>query len=546
MSTMDIMLELTSAELTLPFSNDMFSTTIILETQGKYMPTLNKKKDKKDKKAHMQELNSVDRKKKQHPFLWIFSVSILVLIVVTFIGAPLIRGLGNSRSDLVFGKYADTEIIYTYGNYFARQLDLMQNQFKSNGNDNPQYELYQVWKGAFDRTVFHTAILYNAKISGLYVSDRRIDKALTQYGPYMDNGKFSAAIYNATSSADKNSNRQLYREELIQQQFIQDNTERLRPSAELKFIKGMSTNERNFRYVAFPISDYPLEEVSKYGRENESLFRKISISRISLKDNKKEAEAILKQIQDNPAIFEEEAQNYSTDLYADKGGDMGQVNYYSLAGDISNSSDSDAIFTLGEGKISSLIKTPYGYSIYRCNKVSENPDLTSDTELKNILDYMMTSEKGLIEDYFVAKGEEFKTSASKDGFTEAASSLGISYYSTDFFPINYGNSYFLKQVKALDESKYFDTAASDERFLTALFSLKGKDLTEPSIVGNAVLVAQMISEQKMSEEELSYLDSFYPYLISQIQQNELSTVFLKSDLFTNNFMSVFTQRILQN
>ena len=51
---------------------------------------------------------------------------------------------------------------------------------------------------------------------------------------------------------------------------------------------------------------------------------------------------------------------------------------------------------------------------------------------------------------------------------------------------------------------------------------------------------------KMSDDELSYLDSFYPYLISQIQQNELSTVFMKSDLFTNNFMSVFTQRILKN
>ena len=124
--------------------------------------------------------------------------------------------------------------------------------------------------------------------------------------------------------------------------------------------------------------------------------------------------------------------------------------------------------------------------------------------------------------------------------------MGISYYITDFFPINYGNSYFLKQIQTADDSKYFTPAASDERFLTALFSLKDKDLTEPSIVGDSILVAQMISEKKMSDEELAYLDSFYPYLISQIHQNELSTVFLKSDLFTNNFMSVFTQRILKN
>jgi len=87
-------------------------------------------------------------------------------------------------------------------------------------------------------------------------------------------------------------------------------------------------------------------------------------------------------------------------------------------------------------------------------------------------------------------------------------------------------------------------AATDTRFLTSLFSLKGNELSEPAILGDAVLVTQMISEQNMSEEELSYLDSFYPYLLTQIQQIELSSTFLKSDLFTNNFISVFSKNIL--
>jgi len=531
-------------QLTLPYSNDMFSNTIKLIYKGKIMPLTDKFKSKKEKNIHLKDLNSVDRKKKQHPFLWIFSISILVIIVVTFVGAPLLRGFGGSSNELVFGKYADTEITYSFGSYFSRQLDIMQNQYESDGSDNYQYETYQIWKGAFDRTVFHTAILYDTEKSGLNISERRIDKALTQYGPYMDNGKFSAALYNATSNADKYANRTIYNEELTQQQYLQDMGERLLPSGELKFIKSMSETERNFRYVAYPISEYPLDQVITYGTSNKTLFRKIDLSRISLKDDEKEANTILNQIKENPAVFEELAQNYSTDFYADKGGDMGLVSYYSLSGDISNSSDTESIFSLDNGAISDLIKTPYGYSIYRCNSVSQDPDLNNETEISNILTYMLTNEKGIIEDYFVNQANLFRTEATEKGFLEASSAMNLNYYMTDFFPINYGNSYFLKQVKTINESPYFDAAATDTRFLTSLFSLKGNELSEPAILGDAVLVTQMISEQNMSEEELSYLDSFYPYLLTQIQQIELSSTFLKSDLFTNNFISVFSKNIL--
>ncbi|MDA3941252.1 MAG: SurA N-terminal domain-containing protein [Spirochaetia bacterium] len=500
----------------------------------------------KDKNIHPKELNSVDRKKKRHPFLWVFSITILVIIVISFIGGPLLGGLGGSSSELVFGKYGDKEISYSYGTYFSRQLDIMQNQYESNGSDNYQYETYQIWKGAFDRTVFHTAILHSADLSGLNISDRQIDKALTQYGSYMDNGKFSAALYNATSNADRYSNRTIYNEELIQQQYLQDIGDRLIATDELNFIKNMSKVERNFRYIAFPIAEYPIDEVIKYGQANNSLFRKVDLSRISLKDNEKEAITILAQLNENPAVFEERAQNHSTDFYADKGGDMGQVTYFSLSSDISDSKDIDNIFALEKGDISQLIKTPYGYSIYRCNSISQDSDLTNETEQENVLNYMMTNEKGMIEDYFVAQAGIFRTAAIEKGFTETSVSMNLNYYLTDFFPINYGNSYFLKQVKTIDESRYFDTVATDERFFTSLFSLQGNELTEPAIVGNAILVAQMISEQQITQEELSYLDSYYPYLLNQNQQIELSSTFVRSDLFTNNFISVFSNKILTN
>jgi hypothetical protein len=510
------------------------------------MPSTDKNKSRKNQKKHNQDLNTVGRKKKQHPFLWIFSISILVIIVITFVGAPLISGFGSSSNEIVFGKYADTEIKYTYGSYFARQLDIMQNEYQSNGSDNYQYETYQIWKGAFDRAVFHSAILNSSKESGLQISEHKIDKALTQYGPYMDNGKFSAELYNATANADKQTNRSIYREELIQQQYLQDINGRRYTDSEIAFIKSMSSIERNFQYVAFPISDFPMDEVKKYGETNESLFRKINLNRISLKNDDNEAKEILNQINENPAMFEELAQNFSTDLYADKGGDMGLVNYYSLAGDVSDTADTNVIFSLSEGENTDLIQTPFGYSIYRSNSKSQSANLENQDELDNILNYMITNEKGLIEDYFLAEAENFRNKAAEIGFSETSGQFGLSYYITDFFPINYGNNYFLKQIKTIDDSPYFTTVATDERFLTSLFSLKENELTTPSIVGSAILVAQMISEQEVTEEDLVYLDSFYPYLVDQIQQQELNSVFTNSELFTNNFISVFSQKILAN
>ena len=40
----------------------------------------------------------------KHPFLYIFSFLILIIIVVTFIGGPLLSGSGG-RSSIVFGSW---------------------------------------------------------------------------------------------------------------------------------------------------------------------------------------------------------------------------------------------------------------------------------------------------------------------------------------------------------------------------------------------------------------------------------------------------------
>lgn len=491
--------------------------------------------------------NIVAEKQHKHPFLWGFSIAILVLVVVSFVGAPFFRGLLGGGQDMTFGQFAGKDIKYTQNSYFARQLDSFVQKYQNTdtNSSNYQYQTYQIWKGAFDSTVFHMAILDNAKESGLYISDHRIDKALTQYGPYMDNGKFSPEIYNSTPNSEKYATRQLYREELTQQQYLSDVSSTFSSEKEKDFVKGMSSPERSFKYVAFSFDTYPDSEVISYGKDHSALFAKANLSRISLKDDKKTADTLYAQLKENPARFEEIAQNQSTDIYADKGGDMGWVRYHSLTGDFSDSKDLDTVFTLKSGELSSLIKTPYGYSIYRVNNERNNPDFTVEEDIADIRNYLLTNEKGKVEDFFVSKAESFRGNASTSGFDTAGSGMNLTSHVTDYFPINYGNSYFMKQIRALDDDKELNAAATDERALKALFSLKKDETTEPLILDNSVIVAQLIEERNVGTDELAYLDAYYAYLVDQFRQESLYRKFLSSDKLKNNFLSVFSQQVLR-
>ncbi len=502
-------------------------------------------KDLKIVKKHKE--NSVEEKQHKHPFLWGFSIAILFLIVITFIGAPLFRGLLKTGGEIIFGEYDGKDIKYTGNNYFSRQLDAFVQKYQNSGNSNAnsQAQLYQVWKSAFDTTVYHIAILDSAKKSGLHISEHRIDKALTQYGPYMDNGKFSPELYKATPNSEKFATRQLYREELIQQQYLSDVQSTIASSKEKLFIKKMSSPERNFKFVSFSFNTYPVSEVKAYGKKNEKLFSKININRISLKNDKKAAETIYKQLKANPSQFEDLAQNHSIDIYADKGGDMGWVNYHSLESDFSNHKDLDSLFALKDGELSSLIKTPYGYSIYRCNNKAVKPDFTSKETIKDARNYLLTTEKGKVEDYFVAQAQKLIKQTKTSGFEKAGEDAGLTFHLTDYFPINYGNSYFMKQIKTIDNSKDFDAVATDERALKELFSIKKNELTTPILLDNCVIVAKMLNEKTVDPKKLSFIDTYYSYLVNQFRQEALYKMFLTSDKLKNNFLPVFSKRILR-
>ena len=199
------------------------------------MPSTSKKKN--DSIKNRSEAQTP--KQRTPKALYIFSIIILVIIVVTFVGAPVVGKLeGPGR--IIFGYYKDKPIEYVPGNYFSRQRDLLAEQLRSQGDQNSSFDaqVYQVWRGAYDRTVFHTALVKMMEESGYSVSENLVDESLASYPAFMENGEFSVKRYQQTPASERYLIRKSVRESLLFQGYLQDLGTIPISTQEIQFLKS--------------------------------------------------------------------------------------------------------------------------------------------------------------------------------------------------------------------------------------------------------------------------------------------------------------------
>lgn len=484
-------------------------------------------------------------KRRRHPLIYAFSVAILVIVIITFIGGPLLGRLGEGGA-IVFGRYGKKDIEFVPGNYLSRQRDYLYDQLgTSASSESYEWQAYRVWKGAYDNTVLHTAILLDGGSAGLHVSDNRIDEMLLTSGPYMVDGAFNEERYKNTPSSERFRYRGLYREELLHQQYLQDIFRNgVTSSKEAVFLKGMASEERSFEYVLFSYSDFPDEQVAEYGEEYRHLFRKIKLSRITIKSSLAETQAIRRQITDNAATFEDQAKNYSNDAFSEKGGDMGWRTYHSLSADFTDAGNLDSLFGLPQDDISQIYDTSFGWIFFKIDSPSVDADLSDIETLESVRSYMTRFERGKIEDYIISIAEEFKSSAQESGFQDAASANSFAVYNTESFPINYGNTFFMGEIKSTDETQDLSGAVNNEAFFLELFSIEEGQVSNPLILNDTVGVFSMLEARAVSEEDLSFLEDYYPYIVQQYNEQDFQNFVFVSDMLEDNFTKVFSEIFL--
>ncbi len=502
-------------------------------------------------KIKSERIDEVEKKRNKQPVMWIFSVILLVIIIVTFVGVPTVSKMGyGSSSRLIFGTYAGKPIEYYPGNYFAQQRESIAEKMKDSiTEENYQWQLYQLWRQAYENTVIHTALIDIAEESDVYITSERVDTAIAKYGPYTQNGEFDESSYLAASNTEKVSTRTLFEGNLYHEQVVQDLLFSLKTSsAEKQFVIGMASPERSFKYISFPFSTFPDLEYTAFGAENARLFTRMKLSRITIRTGEKDAKAIFAQISADPSIFEESARSHSQDGFAEKGGEMGVREYRELQEDFENTADLDSVFALKRGEVAGPFETSFGFTIYRCDEEASAPDFTDPDVISSVKSYMNRYERGRIEDYLtgVASGFIASIGGNSESFAVKAASAGYSVVETPYFPINYGNQFFFKSVQGTDSSNEIEGAADSETILTALFSLAPGAVSEPLLVDDAVIVAVLRDERATPAEELTTLELYYQYIIQQFHEEFLTGQILKSDLFKDNFMEIFAKAFLNS
>ena len=475
--------------------------------------------------------------------LYIFSVIILVIIVVTFIGAPVVGKIGGTGR-IVFGSFKGKPIEYIPGNYFSQQKDRLAEKLRSQGDqkDNLEAQVYQVWRGAFDRTTFHTAIVTLMEESGFHVSENRIDENLASYPAYLENGEFSEKRYRQTPLSERYAIRKTVREDLVFKAYLEDMGSIPLSSKEIQFLKSLASPERKVKYILFPFTSYPESEVQAYLTANEAKFKRARFSLITITTGKKDAEKVYQRIEKKEITFEDGARSYSKDPFAEKGGDMGFRYAFELDTIIKKPEDTAKIFSLGKGQVAQPVEASEGWLIFRCDEPAIPANFSDPEVKKTVRTYMMSFERGKIEDYLLGEAKKFKEETKTTAFEVLATKKGLSVKETDYFPINYGNSVFLKPVSRTDS--VLSGAAYRESFFITTFSLKPNETSEPVVLGDSITLVKLVDERAVKMEDLQVLEVYLPFIVQRFTEENIQQFIVTSKDFKDDFNSVFFKYFL--
>jgi len=482
--------------------------------------------------------------------------AILVLTVVAFIFVPAMSQSSSTADKLEFGRYGKTSIDYVPGNYFARQIEYINNVYRDSEafSDNIEYKRQMVWQTAFNQTVIQKAIEDSLKSSGITISDKQIDRAVVERGPFKVDGVFSEEAYRKASTQVKFDLRNQLREDLLREQYITDVMYgAFRNDGLLDYISHMGSDEKKFNYAVFNIDSLDDDFFKSYATANLAQFTRASLNRITLYTSQEAADKLLERINSGEISFKDAAIAESKDSFAAEGGNIGELYFHEVLRDVSSEDAANAVFALKDREVSQVIETDNGWLIYQMINTPSMPDTDSSEFINDVKVYMSRNEKGLVEDSLVAKGTDFSESLeNNDDFLATATAMNIEKGTSDFFTVNFGNNRMIPSsiTNATSQHPAFSSAAYDELFLERLFSLSSVgDISDPLVLGNNIIVAQLAGTQKstaISEEMMEYYKYQVESEITNYMQSDLQNLVLNSDKLENNFLMTYASLFYAN
>lgn len=484
---------------------------------------------------------SVDVRKNRSYLLYGFSIVVMVIIGVSMIGTLAPTGLdGAQPGTVVFGAFDGQEISYSPTNYFGAAYQWhYRDQTSRLPEDTDQRVLqYQVWQRAYRDALVHAAQVSAAAAGGVHVSQQRVDRGFIE----------SIAAYEDLAEmpvATREGNLERVRELMVRQRYVDDLTGgRLSSGAEVAFYEEMIGHERRFEFVSLAYDAYPDAEAAAYGEANAADFRRIDLSRIELRSGADAAAQIRERILSGSATFEDQARAHSQDQFRDQGGDAGFRYFHDVSGDFTDRQTAEQVFALAETEVSEVLagRQDDVFYLYRADSRVIEPDFTDPDTIAAVRDYLLTQERGRVEDYILAQGDRFAVAASQSDFQAAADEAGLTVHATEWFPINFRNAVSWRPVAAADGQPLLTGAADFEEFFQQGFALQRTgDVSPPIRMGDRVVVLRLTEERQTAPEDLQTVagGSAFEWFTAQALNADLEQWIGASGLWEDNFGPAF-------
>jgi hypothetical protein len=406
---------------------------------------------------------------------------------------------------------------------------------------------YQVYRGAFERTLLRMAAIDAVKKAGGSVTESWLDAKMAESPNFQENGKFSAQKYHEATLAEKLRERDQIRDDTLYQTYFGDLMSVTPSSKEVAFVKEMAKETRTIQYSAYPLSNFPDAEVAAWGKAHADLFRILTLSRVTLTSSEAEAKRLLQNIADKKTTFEEAAKASSKDAYAQKGGAEGPKYLNELGKEFLGKDDAAKLAALKVGELSPVLKTTAGaWAFFRADAEVAPADFSHGDVLASVRDYMNKNERGVVEDWAIAKSKELSASGGA-GFEAAAKKAGIAVKTAGPFPLNYGDltvsiygqsTPLFKRV-APPENLDLSGASTSEKFLSSAFSTPLNAVAEPFILGDSALVMKVKETGSAKDSETGAISFYYPYFFQSKISSEVRDLYIKSPQLKDNFGAVF-------
>jgi hypothetical protein len=496
---------------------------------------------KKKTEAHDENGSEMMRRFKANPFIFIGTIFILVLVVVAFVmPSSLGLGRGGGSADLTFGYYDKVPIKYVPGNYFAQYYEMVARYRQSTiDSENYSYMGYQIWREAFEAAAVHTAMLQEVKKAGYEAPSKIVDRDVAKLPQFQENGRFSPALYKQLDSNRQLSLWRQVQEDIAKEHFRSDVSGLLTPEAEGEFIGKMASVQRNFDMAVFPVDSYPDEEYAAYAEDNAGLFRSVYLSIISVGSSEKEAKKVLDSITGGETTFEDAARAHSTDGYADRGGDMGIKMVHELLIDIPDEDVRETATALGKDQYSGVLKTSSGWSFFLARDAAQEADMEDPAVMDKVRSYVRNYERGRMENWAIARAEEFIALTNDSGFEEALSQTEIESRSFGPVPVNYGNVDLFVTLSSQSVSE-ISGAATNEDFWVTAFSTQVETPSRPVVQGGNVLVLFPTAETEAEESAIEGITSTVNgYWLRYMAEQSMYQYFLASPKMKDNFFDVY-------